>query len=114
MLFRSARIEQRRVQLPMPDQPGVYELRYGAEGTGRMLCVNPSPKESQLVYSDPPNALKSWRSGDKAAGSIGGRIPGGQPMRVILQQRWWWWMLLAALLALAIESALADAKREAA
>ncbi|HEV2394580.1 MAG TPA: BatA and WFA domain-containing protein [Verrucomicrobiae bacterium] len=108
------RIEQRRVQLPMPDQPGVYDLRYGAEGTGRMLCVNPSPKESQLVYAAPPNALKSWRSGDKAAGSIGGRIPGGQSMRVILQQRWWWWMLLAALLALAIESALADAKKEAA
>jgi hypothetical protein len=30
----------------------------------------------------------------------------------ILQQRWWWWMVMGGLVALMLEMALAEMKRE--
>jgi hypothetical protein len=110
-----APVEQGRAQVKMPDKPGVYTLTYDeGEQAEKMFSVNPSPKESQLVYVDSPESFKDWRVN---------LPPGtGKPMAIaarerpslsgILQQRWWWWMVVGGLAALLLEMALAEMKRE--
>jgi hypothetical protein len=74
-----------------------------------MFSVNPSPKESELVYSASPEALNAWRM-DAAVGSKSAALV-SRPrigLRGILQQRLWWWMVLAGIMFLMAEMALAE------
>jgi hypothetical protein len=99
-------------QLHIPSQPGLYSVTYGEDQTvRRVFSVNPSPKESELVYLDAPEAMKTWR--------LPPSVPNAQPaspaslsLAAILRQRVWWWMLLGALLALFLEIAMADSRRQ--
>ena len=110
-----ASVEQGRVQVRMPDKPGVYTLTYD-DGTQveKMFSVNPSPKESQLTYVDAPEALKVWQvnlppgAGKAAVVAARGKVS----LSGILQQHWWWWMVLGGLAALMLEMALAELGRE--
>jgi hypothetical protein len=113
-LARSA-VEQGRAQLRLPDEPGLYELTYDDQPQVReILSVNPSPKESDLVYVESPEAMTTWRlaSGPDAA-QAAVSTPGVKiPLAGILQQHWWWWMVLAGLAALMLEMVLAEMRKE--
>ncbi|MEI6784146.1 MAG: BatA domain-containing protein [Verrucomicrobiota bacterium] len=113
VLFR-APAELGRVQVRMPDKPGVYALTYD-DGTPveKMFSVNPSPKESQLAYVDEPEAPRAWRvnlppGSAKVAAAARGKVS----LSGILQQRWWWWMVIGGLAALLLEMVLAGLGRE--
>ena len=99
----------------MPDKPGVYALTYDdATQVEKMFSVNPSPKESQLAYVESPEAVNAWRM-NLPADTGKGAAAAAQPrpsLSGILQQRWWWWMVLGSLVALMMEMALAELKRE--
>ena len=108
-------VEQGRAQVRMPDRPGVYTLTYDdSDEAEKLFSVNPSPKESQLVYVDSPEALKGWRvnlppgTGKAAATAAREKLS----LSGILQQHWWWWMVVGGLAALMLEMALAEIKRE--
>jgi hypothetical protein len=108
-------IEQGRAQLRMPDQPGLFSLCCddGAH-IEKIFSVNPSPKESQLTYVDAPEAIKVWRvnlppeSMKAAAAAARTKVS----LTAVLQQRVWWWMVLGGMLALMLEMALAEVKRQ--
>jgi hypothetical protein len=108
-------VEQGRGQLRMPNKPGLYELTYDAgDKVEKLFSVNPSPKESQLIFVDAPEAMKAWRlnsQGDIARSMV---LPARAQIRLagVLQQRLWWWMVLGGLLALMLEMALAGRRRE--
>lgn len=109
------RVDQGRAELRFPDAPGNYSLT--TEDPGRILkvfSVNPSPKESELAYTDMPEALKSWRQSTTAArgNSLSGEVPTPPRLAAILQQRVWWWMVLGALLVLILETVSAETGRE--
>jgi hypothetical protein len=109
-----APLEQGRGQIRLPDRPGLYSLFYDDHRqVERVFSVNPSPKESQLVYTESPEALKTWQlnrpaSPARPAGSGGG---GRIRMAAILQQHFWWWMVLGGLSALMFETVLAEARK---
>ena len=113
VLSRTA-VEQGRATVRMPNKPGVYALTYDDSAqVEKMFSVNPSPKESQLAYVDSPEALREWRvdlptGSAKAATTARARVS----LSGILQQRWWWWMIMGGLMALLLEMALAELKRE--
>ena len=97
----------------MPEKPGLYTITYDdGSKPEKVLSVNPSPKESQLVYVENPEAMKLWRvntpgqTSKVAAGSA--YLKGG--LASILQQRFWWWMVLGGLGALMLETVLAETK----
>ena len=107
--------EQGRVQVRMPDQPGLYTLTYDDNPqVEKLFSVNPSPKESQLAYLDAPETIKVWRvslppaTAKSAAPATRGKVS----LSAILQQRWWWWMVMGALAALILEMTLAETRRE--
>jgi hypothetical protein len=79
-----------------------------------MFSVNPSPKESQLVFLESPEAIKTWRFNRPAEAGRAPVSPARAQVRLagILQQRLWWWMVVAGLLALLLEMMLAEARRE--
>ncbi len=111
-LFRSPLVHG-RAQFRAPNEPGIYELTCDAKTEPeRIFAVNPSPKESELAFSVDPAALKSWKAED--AGAHSSSPP---PLQVrasrssILQQQWWWWMLACGLLALLLETIVAEGKR---
>jgi hypothetical protein len=68
--------------------------------------VNPSARESKLVYLDTPRPIHDWsvtpgtfaKSSDQVVSSDIG-------FSNILSQHIWWWMVLAGLSALAMETA---------
>jgi hypothetical protein len=102
-----------RVQVKVPEKPGLYTITYDdASKPEKVLSVNPSPKESQLVYVESPEAMKLWhvntpgQTGKATAGSA--YLKGG--LASILQQRFWWWMVLGSLGALMLETVLAETK----
>ena len=99
----------------MPDHPGLYTLTYdGGTEVEKIFSVNPSPKESELVYADSPDAVNVWRlnTAPGAKRSVAAAAQLKISLRGILQQRLWWWMLLGGLLALVLEMALAEGRRE--
>jgi len=101
-------------QLHMPGLPGLYSVTYGDDQkVQRVFSVNPSPKESELVYFDGAEAMKTWRlaSGD-AAKSAAASPSAKLSLAAILRQNVWWWMLWAAILALFLEIALANSRRQ--
>jgi hypothetical protein len=103
-------VQHGRAQLPMPDKPGLYSLFYDTQAQPeKILSVNPSPKESQLVYSDSPDALKGWvlnRSADSATSTLA--MAQAPRLRFVLQQRFWWWLVLAGIATLLLETAYAE------
>jgi hypothetical protein len=109
-------ILQGRAEVRMPDKPGNYTLAFDdREQVEKVFSVNPSPKESQLVYVDAPEAVKLWQlnrpvENTKAAPAMQTRVS----LAGILQQRLWWWMVLGALLLLVFEMILAETRREGA
>jgi hypothetical protein len=110
-----APVEQGRAQVRMPDKPGVYTLTYDdSDRAEKLFSVNPSPKESQLVYLDSPETFKEWRV--NLPPSVGKSVATAARERLslsgILQQHWWWWMVVGGLAALMLEMALAEMKRE--
>jgi hypothetical protein len=109
-----ATVELGKTQLRLPVIPGLYSVTYDQnEETQRMLSVNPSPKESELVYAEAPEALRAWRlerAGEHMA-SAASTTRVRASLSAVLQQRWWWWMVMAALAMLLCEMALAETKR---
>jgi hypothetical protein len=110
-----APIEQGRAQVRMPDKPGIYTLTYD-DGTRpeKMFSVNPSPKESQLAYSDPKESIKVWQV-NLPPGTVkppAVMASANLSLSGILQQRWWWWMVLGGLALLMLEMALAGTRQE--
>jgi len=107
-----APVEQGRAQVRMPDKPGLYTLTYDDDTeVEKVFGVNPSPKESQLVYLETPETLKLWQMAmppgvEKALATA----RGASSLSGILRQHWWWWMLMAGLAALLLEMALAEAR----
>ena len=102
-------------QLHMPGLPGLYSVTYGEdEKVQKVFSVNPSPKESELVYLDGAEAMKTWRlgTGAEAAKAAAASPAGRLSLAAILRQNVWWWMLLVAVLALFLESALAGSRRQ--
>jgi hypothetical protein len=116
----AATIQNGKARLVIPDAPGIYTLaRPGRSFGERLMAVNPSPKESQLVYTESPEPLGTWQIGLAGHGARGALTsdPGVRNpvlMPVILRQQWWWWMLLAGLIAILVEMILAGAGKEAA
>jgi len=108
-------VEQGKIQLRMPDKPGLYTLRFDkSEKIEKIFSVNPSPRESELVYAESGETAKIWQLNNDP--STAGRTSILAPkvnvsLRAILQQRLWWWMVLGGVLALALETVLAEGKR---
>src|ERR1043166_9003803 len=95
-------------------KPGLYNLTYDdGVRVEKVISVNLSPKESQLVYVASPAALKVWQvdrpaEGGRAASAV---VRARISLAGILQQRFWWWMVLGAIVALGFEMALAELAR---
>jgi hypothetical protein len=107
-------VEQGRGLLRMPDRPGLYTLAGDNSGLPeQVFSVNPSPKESQLVYADAAETVRTWQI--KRAGTVPEAPPADphMPLRLagILQQRCWWWMVLGGLGVLWLETIWAHARR---
>jgi hypothetical protein len=111
-----APVGQGKVQVRLPDQPGLYGLTYEA-GTPveKVLAVNPSPKESQLNYRAGIDLVKAWqRSASSAAPRPAATRAGAElTLAGIWQQRIWWWLLVVGLLALLMESVWLAWRKEA-
>jgi hypothetical protein len=108
-----ATVEQGRAQLRLPDQPGLYSVSYDDNpAPQKVFSVNPSPKESQLVYSTSPEAVKVWQLAHSDTARIKAAATRAQiSLSGILQQRVWWWMLVGGLAALLFEIALTELKK---
>ncbi len=108
-------VEQGKVQIRMPDKPGLYTLSYDeGDKVEKMFSINPSSKESQLVYTDSPAALRLWALNPTAESAKTPVAAGHKQVRLagILQQRFWWWMVLGGLVALLIEMTLVASGKE--
>jgi len=105
---------QGRAPLRMPDQPGLYDLSYeDSDKVEKVLSVNPSAKESELVYAEPGDTVKAWKIDSPAKpGHVAAASQAPLSLRGILQQQLWWWMVLGALLALLLETALSETRKE--
>ena len=112
-----APVEHGRVRLRLPGQPGLYPVTFDdRQQVERIFSVNPSPKESRLVYVDVPAAPKLWQI-EGRRGSVqeeASPVRGQVRLAGVLQQRLWWWMMLGGLLALLLEMELAGRKRQTA
>ncbi len=103
-----------RVEIRMPARPGLYSLTYDdSTQVEKMFSVNPPAKESELAYANASDAVKLWRlnASSGAEKSASAAAATRMSLRAILQQRLWWWMVLAGMLALIVESALAEARK---
>lgn len=108
-----ARVEGGRAPLRLPDEPGLYTVSYdNSAQIERIVSVNPSPKESELVFIDAPGALKAWRVKDQGEVLRAGVAPIGLREPGILRQRLWWWMVWGALAVLLVEMVLAGVRKE--
>ena len=106
-------VDQGKAQVRMPDRPGLYTLTYDdGPQTEKIFSINPSPKESQLAYVESPEAMKVWRVNLPAdtAKPAHSATRAKVSLTAVLQQSWWWWMVLGGLLALLLETALAEAR----
>jgi len=113
-VMSQAAVERGRAQVRLPGQPGLYEVNFrgATNAPAQWISVNPSPKESELIYVDSPGALATWRvdEGKEAPRRI---THAEVNLAAVLQQRYWWWMVLAGLLALMAETALLARPRQA-
>jgi hypothetical protein len=110
-----APIVQGRTRLRMPDKPGLYAVTCDdRDEPEKMLSVNPSPKESELVFVNSPEAIKSWQWPRKPAAAQPAEARAGTQIALagVLQQQLWWWMVLGGLLVLLFEMALAEPRKE--
>jgi hypothetical protein len=105
-----APIEQGHIPLHLPDKLGLYALTYDQSSqVQKVFSVNPSPKESELVYAQSLEVMKGWQinrpteTAKVATANIS--------QTAILQQRYWWWMVLGGIAALLLESLLAETKK---
>jgi hypothetical protein len=106
-------LQQGKAELKMPNKPGLYTLTYDdSSQTEKLFSVNPSPKESQLTCVDSPEAMKVWRVNlpSEPAKVATPATPAKISLTAVLQQRWWWWMVLGGLVAMMLETALAEIK----
>jgi hypothetical protein len=105
-----APIEQGRAQIHLPDKPGLYALTYDdSNQIQKVFSVNPSPKESELVYTQSPDVVKAWQINRPTETA---RISTANiSQTAILQQRFWWWMVLGGIVALLLETLLAETKK---
>jgi len=105
-----ARIEQGHAQLHLPDKPGLYALTYDdSTQIQKVFSVNPSPKESELVYAQSPDVMKAWQMNRPV--EIAKVSTANISQTAILQQRFWWWMVLGGIAALLLETLLAETKK---
>jgi hypothetical protein len=105
-----APIEQGHAQLHLPNKPGLYALTYDDSAQiQKVFSVNPSPKESELVYAQSPDALKAWQMNRPV--EIAKVSTANISQTAILQQRFWWWMVLGGIAALLLETILAETKK---
>lgn len=114
--LQRATIQHGRAQLRLPGTPGLYELAFDDRPeVERIFSVNPDAKESELEFVDSPQAMKGWcfDPSDKTSPVVSAPST-TVGFSGILQQRLWWWMVLGGLLALALETAWAERKGEAA
>lgn len=103
-------IEQGRAQLHLPDKPGLYAMTYDdSSQVQKMFSVNPSPKESELIYAESPEVVKAWQISHP--GRIARISNANISQTAILQQRFWWWMVLGGITALLLETVLAETKK---
>jgi hypothetical protein len=110
-----APVEHGKAQVRMPARPGLYTLTSeNREQVLRVLSVNPSPKESQLVYTAAPEALRAWHQTEPASRGKPVSYPAASRVRLagILQQRLWWWMLLGGFCVLMLETAWVESRKE--
>ena len=108
-------VEQGRAQVRMPDKPGVYTLTYDeSDQAEKLFSVNPSPKESQLVFVDSPEAFKPWQVNLPPGTAKAQVLTARERLSLsgILQQHLWWWMVVGGLASLMLEMALAELMRE--
>jgi hypothetical protein len=112
-----ASVKNGKAQMRLPDQPGLYRLIYeGGTQPEKIISINPSPKESQLIYAAAPQALQAWQLPAKAKTSplIQAKTASAATFANIRQQRIWWWLLLAALSGLFCETLWTNFKRKTA
>jgi len=106
-------VEHGKAQVRLPEKPGLYTVSYDEETKPeKVLSVNPSPKESQLVYVESPEAMKTWRVNmpGQTVNTVAETPLLKAGLASILQQRFWWWMVLGGLGALLLEMVLAERK----
>jgi hypothetical protein len=105
-----APIEQGRAQIHLPDKPGLYAMSYDdSTQVQKLFSVNPSPKESELVYAESPEVVRAWQiNGPSRITKVS---TANISQTAILQQRFWWWMVLGGITALLLETVLADTKK---
>jgi aerotolerance regulator-like protein len=112
-----ASVEQGRARLRLPARPGLYAMTFDEDDKiQKLVSVNPSPRESELVYVNSPERVAAWRMKsfpDKAA-DVGPRPPARIHLPSVLRQQVWWWMVLGGLLVLLVESCWTSAKTEGA
>ena len=105
-----APIEQGHAQLHLPDKPGLYALTFDdSTQIQKVFSVNPSPKESDLVYAQSPDVLKAWQMNRPV--EIAKVSTANISQTAILQQRFWWWMVVGGIAALLLETVLAETKK---
>jgi Aerotolerance regulator N-terminal/von Willebrand factor type A domain len=96
-----------QAQVRMPERPGLYSLIGDNPRSGKeIFSINPSPKESELTFTNSPAALKTWEV-KPSSGDEGRRrrlSPAAPRLSAILRQRWWWWLLVAGLIGLMAET----------
>jgi hypothetical protein len=99
-----------QTQVRMPDRPGLYTLTSDDNPQDeKVFSVNPSPKESQLVYAASPEAVRTWKMNlpsEKARTPLRA-VRTKISLSAVLQQPWWWWMVLGGLVVLMLEMAVA-------
>jgi hypothetical protein len=107
---KRAPIEQGRAQIHLPDKPGLYALTYDdSTEIQKIFSINPSSKESELVYMQSPDVMKAWQINRPVETA---RISTANiSQTAILQQRFWWWMVLGGIAALLLETLLAETKK---
>jgi hypothetical protein len=101
-----------QARVRVPDKPGLYTLSLDDnDKIQRIIGINPSPKESELVYLESPKTVEQWNlaehGGTKVRELADTRTVG---FSSILNQRIWWWMVLVALLVLGLETSWVVAK----
>lgn len=105
-----APIEEGRAQLHLPDKPGLYAMSYDdSSQIQKMFSVNPSPKESELVYAESPEVVKAWQMNHPT--QLARISTANISQTAILQQHIWWWMVLGGIIALLLETVLAETKK---
>jgi len=108
---------QGKAEFRLPKQPGLYALTCDeAQSVQRVICVNPSPKESDLTFADPSDTMAAWLQPPSPTIDPAQAATAQTRMTLarILQQRYWWWMVLAALAALTLETAWTALRRQSA